>query len=94
MAPLGPKGPPKMAPLGALGHPWAPLGPWGPKSDAMGAHKFENLPNIYIVAFFGSKMGEKKLGFRPRDPHGEIRARILRILPPEMSKTVGWRPIW
>ena len=39
-------------------------------------------------------MGEVKLGFRPRDPHGEIRAGILRILPPEMSKTVGWRPIW
>ena len=47
-----------------------------------------------MSAFWGPKWVNKKLGFRPRDPHGEIRAGILRILPPEMSKTVGWRPIW
>merc|ERR1711995_232387 len=36
----------------------------------------------------------KKLGFRPRDPHGEIRAGILCRIPVLKSQMVGWRPIW
>ena len=72
--------------MGPLGPAWAKirgglgtLGPWGPKSGAMGVNKFENLPEICILAW--SKMGQKKLGFRPRDPHGEIRAGILCQIP-------------
>ena len=33
------------------------------------------------------------MGFRPQDPDGELWAKTLRILPPEMAKTVRWRPI-
>ena len=40
------------------------------------------------------EIGLKKLGFRPRDPRGEILARILRRIPVFMSQMVGWRPIW
>ena len=36
----------------------------------------------------------KKLRLRGWDLSGEIRAEILRISPPRMSKMVGWRPIW
>ena len=79
------------APWGGPGAPWAPGAPnpmlWVP-------HKFENLPEICILAFLESKMDEKKLGFRPRDPHGEIWAGILRRILVSRSKIVGWRPIW
>ena len=34
------------------------------------------------------------MGFRPRDPHGEIRAGILSRIPVLRSQMVGWRPIW
>ena len=40
------------------------------------------------------EMIKNKLGFRPRDPHGEIRAGILRRIPVSMSQMVPWRPIW
>ena len=36
----------------------------------------------------------KKLGFRPRDRQGQIRAGILRRIPVPVSQMVGWRPIW
>ena len=49
---------------------------------------------IYFLAFGVSKMGEQKLGFRPRDHHGEIQAGILRGIPVSMSQMVRWRPIW
>ena len=62
--PVGPLGPQGIL-KGALGVPRGPKGPWGPKSDAMGAMKFENLPEIRIWSFFGSKICEKKLGFKP-----------------------------
>ena len=39
-------------------------------------------------------MAKKKLGFGPRDPHGEIRAGILCRIPVLKSQMVGWRPIW
>ena len=51
-----------------------PLGPWGPKSGAMGANTFENLPGICILAFWGSKLDPKKVGIQARDPHGEMRS--------------------
>ena len=57
-------------------------------------HKFENLPEICILAFFGSQMGRKMLGFRPRDPHSEIRAGLLCRIPVLKSQMVEWRPIW
>ena len=94
---LGPLGGPR-GPLGApgspLGPPWVPLGPWGPKSDEMGANNFKTLPENKFLYIFGPKIKEKKLGFRPRDPHGEIRAGILRRIPVSRSQMVGWRPIW
>ena len=37
---------------------------------------------------------EKRSGFGPRDPHGEIRAGILCRIPVLKSQMVGWRPIW
>ena len=57
-------------------------------------HKFENLPEIYILAFLGSKINEQKVGIRAPGPHGEIRAGTLRRIPVSMSQMVGWRPIW
>ena len=36
----------------------------------------------------------KNLVFRPRDPHGEIRAGILRRIPAPVPQMVGWRLIW
>ena len=59
--PLGHLGAP-WGPLGPLGPPWGPLGPVGPKSIAMGANKFENLPENRLLGSLGSKMGEKKVG--------------------------------
>ena len=57
------------APRGPLG---PPRGPRGPKSNARGANKFENLPNIDILAFWGPRMSEKNwiraLGPPRRDP--------------------------
>merc|ERR1712138_6324 len=47
-----------------------------------------------FLAFWNPKRGEKKLAFRPRDPHGEIRAGILCRIPVLKSQMVGWRPIW
>ena len=57
------------------------MGPWGPKSIAMGANKFKSLPENILLGMFASKIGEKKLRFRPWDPHGEIRAGILCRIP-------------
>ena len=37
---------------------------------------------------------KKKLGFKARDPLGEIRPGILRRIPVSMSQMVGWRPRW
>ena len=70
------------------------MGPWEKPLKAYRPRKFENLPENWLFAFLGPKWVKKKLGFRPWDPHGEIRAGILRISALEMSKTVGWRPIW
>ena len=58
------------------------------------ADKFETLPENRLVGILGSKLGEKKLGFRTRGPHGEIRAGILSRIPVLKSQMVGWRPIW
>ena len=90
-APLGPQG----APWGPQGAPRGPPGPLGAQIHCYGS-RINSKPSqkIDFWAFLGPKWVKKKLGFRPRDPYGEIRAGILRILPPEMSKTVGWRPIW
>ena len=57
-------------------------------------HNFEHLAKIDIWAFLGPKWVNKKLGFGPRDPHGEIRAGILCRIPVLKSQMVGWRPIW
>ena len=47
-----------MGPLGPrYKGAWAPLGPWSPKSGATDANKLENLPEIRILAFLGSKIG-------------------------------------
>ena len=54
----------------------------------------KKLSTNCILAFLGSKIENKKVEIEGARPPGEIRAKILRILPPEMSKTVGWRPIW
>ena len=50
---------------------------------------FKKLSKNNILAFVGSKMVNKKVEIEGAGPPGEIRAEILRILPPEMSKTVG-----
>ena len=70
------------------------MGPRGPKSIAMGANNFKNLTKNRLLGIFGSKIGEKKLRFRPRDPRNEIRAGILCRIPVLKSQMVGWRPIW
>ena len=57
-------------------------------------HNFEDLPQIVTLAFWGPKRCLKKLGVRPRDPHGQIRAGILCRIPVLKSQMVGWRPIW
>ena len=58
------------------------------------ADKFKPLPENRLLGICRSKMGQKKLGFRPRDPHGEIRAGILSRIPVLKSRMVGWRPVW
>ena len=57
-------------------------------------HKFENLREMLLFVILGSNMSEKKFGFRPQDPHSEIRAGILRRFPVCMSQMVGRRHIW
>ena len=104
MAPQGPPGPLGRVHTGATWAPWAP-GPlgrpltgatWapGPQSIAMGRDKFKTLPENRLLGILGSKIGEKKLGFGPQDPHGEIRAGIMCRIPVLKSQMVGWRPIW
>ena len=92
--PVGPLG--SWAPWAASepGAPWAPRAPGAPDPLLWVADKFKTLPENLLLGICGSKIGEQKLGFRPRDPHGEIRAGILRRIPVLKSQMVGWRPIW
>ena len=45
-----------------------PRGPWEKPLKAYRQRKFENLPEMLILAFFGSKMGEKKVGIQAPGP--------------------------
>ena len=82
-------------PKGPHGAPWGPLGPLGPQIHCYGSW-INSKPSqkINFLAFWSPKQGIKKLGFRPRDPHGEIRTGILSRIPVLKSQMVGWRPIW
>ena len=53
------------------------------------ADKFENFTENQLLVIFGSKICEKKIGFGPRDPHGEIRAGILCWILVLKSQTDG-----
>ena len=105
----GPKGPPQQWGPGAQGAPWAPWGgaqgpPWGPRGPLgpLGPQihcygsRINSKPSqkIDFWAFWSPKRCIKKLGFGPRDPHGEIRAGILCRIPVLKSQMVGWRPVW
>ena len=72
-APWGPLGP-----LGAHVGPLGPRGPLGPQIHCYGSW-INSKPSqkIDFWAFLGPKWVKKKLGFGPRDPHGEIQAGIL-----------------
>ena len=59
----GPKGP-----LGPQGAPWGFLGPWGPKSIAMGANNFKTLAKNILFDILGSKISEKKVGIQAPGP--------------------------
>ena len=92
----------EIPPKGGNGPPWGPSGPpwalWAPlepriRCDGCSINS-KNLPQIHMFSFVGPKWVNKKLGFRPWDPHGEIRAGILRRIPVSRSQMVGWRPIW
>ena len=100
-APLGPLGGPKGplgAPKGPLGAPVGPLGPpWAPGKSLgkpTGHVNSKTCQKINFWAFLGPTWVKKKCGFRPRDPHGEIRAGILCRIPVLKSQMMGWRPIW
>ena len=87
----------------ASGAPWAahgqapkgPLGPLGPQIHCYGSQiNSKPCQKIDFWALLGPKWAEKKFGFRPQDPHGEIGAGILCRIPVSKSQMVGWRPIW
>ena len=94
-----------MGPLGPL---WAgispkrlhmgPLGPlWGafpsPIATVCGLSR-KGVQKLSFFAFVVPKMVPKKLRLRGWDLSGEIRAEILCIFPPQIQKTVVWRPDW
>ena len=76
------------------GAPLGGRGPWEKPLKAYRLRKFETCQKINCWAFLGPKWVNKKFGFRPRDPHGEIRSGILRPGPVSKCQMVGWRPIW
>ena len=80
---MGPHGP-----HGAHGRPRAP------SPLVVVRRNFEKFTKIGIFPFFGSKMGQKKLRLRGRDPPSQNRAAILRLGAVSMSKMVARRPIW
>ena len=45
-----------------------PLGPWDPKSIAMGANNFKTLPENRLVGIDGPKIGENKIGIQAPAP--------------------------
>ena len=82
------------APRRPLGPPWAPWAPGAPNPLLWVPINSKTCQKIYFGALLGCHKGETNLGFRPWDPHGEIRAGILCRIPVLKSQMVGWRPIW
>ena len=75
------------------GH-WAHGAPWAPSSPVVVRRNFEKLTKIDIFPIWGSKMGQKKMRLRGRDPPSQNRAAILRLGVVSMSQMVARRPIW